>query len=231
MKKVLVTGGSGDIGEAIVTAFAKNYEVAFTYFNNNERANAIAEKTGATAHKCDISDRRQVENLVSITGGRDILVNNAGISQYKLFTDIAGCEWDKMIDVNLTGSYNVIYAYLPHMIHQKAGAIVNISSVWGVYGASCEVHYSAAKAGIIGLTKALAKEVGLSGITVNAVAPGVISGRMNSHLSDSELEDLKNETPLYKIGKPNDVAEAVVFLAEAGFITGQVLGVDGGFGL
>ncbi|MGN0701205.1 MAG: SDR family oxidoreductase, partial [Oscillospiraceae bacterium] len=171
-----------------------------------------------------------VSEVMKSYGHIDILVNNAGISQIKLFTDITDDDWSRMLSINLTGCFNVTKAVLPSMINRKSGAVVNISSVWGVHGASCEVHYSAAKAGLIGMTKALAKEVGNSGITVNCVAPGVIDSPMNSsHLSPEELSALAEETPLGRLGRAEEVAQAVRALAENRFITGQVLGVDGGF--
>ena len=182
----------------------------------------------------DISDRASVNAAVAEVlaeyGHIDILVNNAGISQIKLFGDITGDDWARMMAINLTGCFNVTQEVLKGMISRKNGAIVNISSVWGVHGASCEVHYSAAKAGVIGMTKALAKEAGLSGITVNCVAPGVIDSPMNSaHLSEEELSELAEETPMGRLGTPAEVAKAVRALAENRFITGQILGVDGGF--
>ncbi|MGN1422997.1 MAG: SDR family oxidoreductase, partial [Oscillospiraceae bacterium] len=163
-------------------------------------------------------------------GHIDVLVNNAGISQIKLFGDITGEDWARMLAVDLTGCFNVTQEVLKGMIARKSGAVVNISSVWGVHGASCEVHYSAAKAGVIGMTKALAKEVGLSGVTVNCIAPGVIDSPMNSaHLTPEELSELAEQTPVGRLGRPDEVARAVRALAENRFITGQVLGVDGGF--
>lgn len=229
MKKALITGGTGAIGSALCEAFSKDYEVIFTYNHNEKAAAKLAARIGARAVKCDISDREQVDALLKECGGCQVLINNAGISEIAVFSDITPEKWDKMIDVNLTGAYNVTHAFLPLMIHNKDGAIINISSVWGVYGASCEVHYSAAKAGLIGFTKALAKEVGPSGIRVNCIAPGVISSEMNAHLSAEEMQELIDSTPLMKIGTGKDVAEAALYLANAGFVTGQTIGVDGGF--
>ena len=170
-------------------------------------------------------------NIEMLCGGVDVLVNNAGIAQTKLFTDITDDEWNRMISVNLSSAFYCCRSALPYMIRQKYGRIINISSMWGQVGGSCEVHYSAAKAGVIGLTKALAMEEGLSGITVNCIAPGVIKTDMTSHLTDEDLSELKNETPTGTIGTPSDIARAVLFLADEGssFITGQVLGVNGGF--
>ena len=172
-----------------------------------------------------------VKQIEGDLGQITVLVNNAGIAEQALFSDITEEMWDRMFGVNVKGAYNCTQAVLPHMIHNKYGRIINVSSMWGISGASCEVHYSASKAALIGFTKALAKEVGLSGITVNCVAPGVIATEMNGHLSEDIIEELKNETPLNRIGTPEDVAEAIFFLAsdKASFITGQTLSVDGGF--
>ena len=161
----------------------------------------------------------------------DILINNAGISEQKLFTDITDDDWNNMLSVNLTGCFNCCRAASKYMINQKYGSIINVSSMWGIAGASCEVHYSASKSGIIGLTKALAKELGPSNIRVNCVAPGVINTEMNQHLNKDDLSELINSTPLCRIGDPIDVAEAIMFLAsdKSSFITGQTLSVDGGF--
>lgn len=234
-RKVLITGGSRGIGAACVSRFSKNGDsVVFIYRSDDESAARICEETGAKAVKCDISDPADVKEAVKEAleklGGVDILVNNAGIAQTKLFTDITDGEWEKMLGTNLGGVFNCTREVLPHMIAEKSGSVVNISSMWGRTGASCEVHYSAAKAGIIGLTKALAKEVGPSGITVNCVGPGVIETDMNASLDEQTVRELCDETPLCRIGKPEDVANAVFFLSsdEASFITGQVLGVDGG---
>lgn len=234
MSVVLITGGTGAIGTALVEEFAKTDDVAFTYFSNEERAKELSEKHRCLAVKMDISDsgsvQRAVESVIREFSHIDILVNNAGISLIKPFTDTTDDDWERQLSVNLTGCFRVTKAAVPQMIHRKSGAVVNISSVWGVHGASCEVAYSAAKAGVIGFTKALSKELGLSGITVNAVAPGVIDSPMNSsHLTPEELDALCGETPLGRLGKPSEVAKAVRALAENRFITGQILGVDGGF--
>ena len=234
MSVVLITGGTGAIGTALVEEFSRTDDVAFTYFNNEERARELAEKFRGFPVKMDISDKNSVEAAVESVLREflriDILVNNAGISLIKPFTDTTDEDWEKQLSVNLTGCFRVTKAVVPQMIKRKSGAVVNISSVWGVHGASCEVAYSAAKAGVIGFTKALAKELGLSGITVNAVAPGVIDSPMNSsHLNYDELAELCDETPLGRLGKASEVAEAVRAIAENRFITGQILGVDGGF--
>ncbi len=187
------------------------------------------------AYQADVSDKTEVEEMFRKAeqelGKISALVNNAGIAEQILFSDITEEKWDRMFAVNVKGAYNCTQAVLPSMIHEKYGRIINVSSMWGISGASCEVHYSASKAALIGFTKALAKEVGLSGITVNCVAPGVIGTDMNAAISGEILEELKENTPLNRIGTSEDVAEAILFLAsdKASFITGQTLSVDGGF--
>lgn len=234
MSVVLITGGTGAIGEAIAEEFSKTDDVIVAYSKNAEKAGAMSERLHCKAVHMDVSDENSVktavEDVLKEFRHIDILVNNAGISLIKPFTDTTEDDWERQLSVNLSGVFRVTKAVVPSMIKRKSGAVVNISSVWGVHGASCEVAYSSAKAGVIGFTKALAKELGLSGITVNAVAPGVIESPMNSsHLSDEELLALCGETPVGRIGKPYEVAGAVRAIAENKFITGQVLGVDGGF--
>lgn len=234
MSTVLITGGTGAIGAAIAEEFAKTDDVIFTYNTAKEQARSLMGKLSCFCTPMDISDINSVneamQSVLREFGHIDILVNNAGISMIKPFLDTSYEDWQHMIDVNLTGVFNVTRAAAPSMVSRRSGAVVNVSSVWGVYGASCEVAYSAAKAGVIGFTKALAKELGLSGITVNAVAPGVIDSPMNTeHLTEEELAELAEETPLNRLGKPSEVAKAVRALAENRFITGQILGVDGGF--
>lgn len=231
---VLITGGTGAIGAAIAENYAATDDVVFTYNTRAEQAQTLCERLHCASVQMDAADRESVERAVAQVlrdyGHIDVLVNNAGISQIKLFGDITPQDWDRMLAVNLTGCFNTCHAVLRHMIARKIGAIVNVSSVWGVHGASCEVHYSAAKAGVIGLTKALAKEVGASGVTVNCVAPGVIDSPMNSaHLTEDDLRELSEQTPVGRLGRADEVAQAVRFLAENRFVTGQVLGVDGGF--
>ncbi len=235
MSTVLITGGTGAIGAALAEEFAKIDDVIFTYNTAAEQSRLLTEKLNCSGIPMDISDissvNDAVRNVLHRFGHIDVLVNNAGISMIKPFLDTSHEDWRRIIDVNLTGVFNVTRAVVPSMVSRKSGAVVNVSSVWGVYGASCEVAYSAAKAGVIGFTKALAKELGLSGITVNAVAPGVIDSPMNtSHLTAEELAKLAEETPLNRLGQPSEVAKAVRALAENLFITGQILGVDGGFG-
>lgn len=234
MSVILVTGGTGAIGSAIAAEFAKTDDVVITYNSRADEAERLCRGLRCQAVQADVSDydsaRRAVEQVVHDYGRLDVLVNNAGIAQIKLFTDMTPEDWSRIISVNLTGVFNMTQAAVKPMISRKSGAVVNISSVWGVYGGACESAYSASKAGIIGLTKALSRELGASGITVNAVAPGVIDSPMNSsHLDPQELADLAGQTPLCRLGQPEEVAKAVRALAENRFITGQVLGVDGGF--
>lgn len=240
-RTVLVTGASRGIGKEIGIFFAKhNMNVVFNYCKNEDKATQIVSKLNSLgfntiALKADVSIKSQVDDLIkeanNIFGEIDILINNAGISEQKLFNDISETDWEKMFDINVKGVYNCIKAVLPSMIKNKAGKIINISSIWGITGASCEVHYSASKAAVIGLTKALAKELGPSNIQVNCVAPGVIETEMLDYLSTDDIRNLKNETPLGIIGKPIDIASSVFFLASesANFITGQVLSPNGGF--
>lgn len=240
-RTVLITGASRGIGRAAAITFAKNgFDVAVNYRQSEDMARSLVDElkgygVKAAAYQADVADKSAVNEMFRKTeaelGEITVLVNNAGIAEQALFTDISEEMWDRMFDVNVKSAYNCTQAALPSMIHEKYGRIVNVSSMWGISGASCEVHYSASKAALIGFTKALAKEVGLSGITVNCIAPGVIGTDMNSAIPKEIMETLKSDTPLNKIGTPEDAAEAIFFLAsdKAGFITGQVLSVDGGF--
>lgn len=240
-KTALVTGGSIGIGSGIVRALAaQGYQIGINYRTHGQAADDLAkeirEKYGVKVITCqaDVACSKQVEAMVAeVTeqlGQITLLVNNAGIAQQKLFTEITEAEWDRLFDVNVKGMFLCSKAVLPNMIHNHSGNIINISSIWGMVGASCEVHYSAAKAAIIGFTKALAKEVGPSLIRVNCVAPGVIDTEMNANLSEATLAQLKEETPLCKIGTIEDIANAVIFLAgeQSSFITGQVISPNGG---
>lgn len=235
-KTVFITGGSRGIGACAVSEFARRgYNVAFTYLNSKENAENLAKKTGACAILCDVSSSEDVNKAINFAtdtfGKIDILINNAGISEFSLFTDITDDKWHRMIETNLSSAFYASRAVLPQMISRKNGVIINISSMWGQVGASCETHYSVSKAGLIGLTKALAKEVGPSGIRINCVCPGTIDTEMNAHLSNDDKEALINDTPLGKIGKCEDVVNSLIFLSEdsSSFITGQILGVNGGF--
>lgn len=237
MRTVLITGGSRGIGAGAVRAFSNaGYRVAFFYLNSEASASALAAETGACAIRCDVRDSASVSCAVAqaqrVLSHIDVLINNAGVAQQKLFTDITDEDWRAMLDTHLTGAFLLSRAVLPGMISRRHGRIINVGSIWGQVGASCEVHYSAAKAGLIGLTKALAKEVAPSGVTVNCVCPGVIATDMLASFTEEDLAVLCEETPVGRLGTPEDVARTLVFLAEesAGFITGQVIGVNGGFG-
>jgi 3-oxoacyl-[acyl-carrier protein] reductase len=236
MKTALITGGSRGIGAACVRAFsAAGYAVCFLYRRDTAAAEAVARETGAHAIRCDVSNPDAVRAAMADVAARlphiDVLVNNAGIARQQLFTDVSDADWQQMVDVNLSGCFYLCRAVLPGMISRRSGSIVNVSSIWGQVGASCEVAYSAVKAGVIGLTQALAKEVGPSQVRVNCVAPGVIRTDMLSAFSQADLDTLADETPLCRLGTPEDVAQAVLWLAGDGasFVTGQVLGVNGGF--
>lgn len=240
MKTVLITGASRGIGAATARLFAqKGWAVAVNYRNSREAAEELVSeirKNGGTALAipADVGDPEQVEAMFQTAerelGQIEALVNNAGIAQQKLFTDLTDEDWDELFRVDVKGVFLCCRRALPAMIRRHRGVIVNISSMWGQVGASCEVHYSAAKAAVIGLTRALAKEVGPSGIRVNCIAPGVIQTEMNGNLTPETLEALKEETPLELLGDPADVAKAAWFLTseDSAFITGQVLGVNGG---
>lgn len=231
MKKALVTGGSGGIGQAVCSELAKNgCHVFVGYSSSAEKARDTAENIGGEAVKLNVADKDDIFNAVREIGRLDILVNNAGISEIELFTSISVERAAEIMNVNLMGAMNCSRAFLPAMICQKSGCIINISSMWGQIGASCEVDYSASKAGLIGFTKALAKETAPSGIRVNCVAPGFIMTEMNSRFSDEELELIRSEIPLGIFGEPRHIADSVTFLASdrAEYITGQVLAVNGG---
>lgn len=236
-KTVLITGGSRGIGAACVEAFAAaGCRVVFSYLHSQEQAAVLCARWEgrALAVQADVADRDQVTALFrqaeQAFGPVEVLVNNAGIAQQKLFTDITPAEWRRMLAVHLDGPFYCCQAALPAMIRAKWGRIINISSMWGQVGGSCEVHYSAAKSGLIGLTKALAQEEGPSGVTVNCIAPGVVETDMMAGFSAADKQALAEETPLCRLGRPEEVAAAAVFLAgdQAAFITGQVLGVNGG---
>lgn len=236
MKTVLITGGSRGIGRAMVELFSANgYSVAFTYKKSENEAKSLAEATGAISICADSTSEEQVISAVSVAleklGHIDCLINNAGVSSFSLFTDLTLDMWNEHLAVNLTGAFLYSRSVIPSMVSRKQGRIINISSMWGLTGSSCEVHYSTAKAGLIGMTKALAKELGPSGITVNAIAPGLIRTDMNKNLSEEDISSIADETPLMRVGEPSEVAKAALFLAGEGasFITGEILNVSGGY--
>lgn len=230
MKTALITGSSRGIGAACARSLVKaGYDVIINYNNSEKQAHEIAEELGCRIIKADVSDPVQVEEMFRTVGNVDILVCSAGISIVKMFCDTTREDWERIFSVNFGGTVNCIREALPHMVSQKFGRIITISSMWGITGASCESAYSATKAALISLTKSLAKELGPSGITVNCVAPGVIDTDMNAGITQETMAQLAEDTPLCSIGSPEDVAGAVCYLASAGFVTGQVLGVNGGF--
>ena len=227
---IVITGGSRGIGAACVRLFAARGDtVSFLYEKEHEAAQAVARETGARAICCDVADARAVSRAFSEIGPVDVLVNNAGICHYGLISQITPDEWRRIFAVNVDGAFYCIRAALPSMLERQSGAIVNVSSMWGQVGASCEAAYSATKGALIALTKALAKELGPSNIRVNAVAPGVIQTDMCSGIASEVLESLREETPIERLGTATDIAQAVAYLADAPFVTGQILGVNGGF--
>lgn len=233
---VFITGGSRGIGAACVRAFAAaGWSVAFTYRENRALAGSLAEQTGALAICADLYDDKAVSRAIGEARGHfgavDAVVCNAGIAEQKLFQDITDEAWQRMLDVNLMGAVRTIRACLPDLLRRKRGSIVTVSSIWGQSGASCESHYAASKAALIGLSKSLALELGPSGIRVNCVAPGVIDTEMNAMHSEETMRELADETPLGRIGTAAEVADSILYLCSerASFITGQVLGVNGGF--
>lgn len=234
MRNVVITGGTRGIGAACTRLFAENGDRVFAVYRDDDvAAEKIAAQTGAITVKADISDENAadvISDAVHAYGKTDVLINNAGISIIKLFSDTTPEEWDRIFAVNVRGTYLVTRALLPDMISAKRGKIINISSMWGQTGASCEVAYSASKAALIGFTKALAKETGPSGICVNCVCPGVIDTDMNKELDAETMEMLRDDIPLMRIGSVRETADSVFFLAGNGadYITGQVLGVNGG---
>ena len=241
MRRVaLITGGSRGIGAACVRLFAENgYAAVFLYRCRDDKARALVEELrekglDAVCYRCDVADGEQVRatiaEILRLYHHIDVLINNAGVAHIGLLTDMTESDWNTVFQTNIGGVFHVTQAVLPGMISRRQGSVVNISSMWGETGASCEVAYSAAKAAVIGFTKALAKEVGPSGVRVNCVSPGLIDTDMNAELDEQSLRELADETPLSRIGTAEEVARAVLFLAEDGasFITGQVLGVSGG---
>ena len=234
MANILIIGGSRGIGAEAVRQFAKDNRVVFTYFRSEREADALRQETGAVPVRCDVkfsnSVKVAVDKAIEQLGTIDVLICNAGISDINLFSDIGEERWEEIIDTNLNGVYYSINYVLPGMISRKKGCIITVSSMWGQVGASCEVAYSAAKAGVIGLTKALAKEVGPSGIRVNSIAPGMIDTEMNKDIDQETVKSIEDDTPMCRIGTTDDVVNVMKFLAsdESSFVTGQVIGVNGG---
>ena len=230
MEHVLITGGSRGIGAASVCAFTRaGCAVSFLYEKNHAAAQAVSAETGAKAICCDVADSTAVEAAIASLPPVDVLINNAGICHYGLISQISPAQWERLFAVNVGGIYHCVRAVLPGMLQKQSGCILNVASMWGQIGASCEAAYSATKGAVIALTKALAQELGPSGIRVNCVSPGVILTDMCASVSTETLISLAEETPLGKNGTPEEVAEALLYLAKAQFITGQNLPVNGGF--
>ena len=230
---VLITGGSRGIGAAIAEKFAAQGDtVVINYRTNDAAAQAVTQKTGSLAIKADVSDSADVtamfDEIREKVGKVDVLVNNAGVEWEGLLTDMTEDEWDKLFDVNVKGAFLCSKAAIGDMLSKKCGRIINVSSMWGIAGASCEVAYSASKAALIGFTKALAKELAPSKITVNAVAPGCVDTDMMKHYTEDEMKDIISEILLGRMADPREIADAVYFLSQSSFITGEVLSVNGG---
>lgn len=227
---ILITGGSRGIGAEAVRLFsARGDTVWFLYEKRHDKALALQRETGATAICCDVADEAQVQAAFSALPALDALICNAGIAHYGLISDITPAEWRRIFAVNVDGAFYCVRAALPGMLQNQRGAIVMVSSMWGQVGASCEAAYSATKGALLALSKALAQELGPSGIRVNALCPGVIQTDMCANVAPEVLETLREQTPIEMLGTPGDIAQAMAFLVDAPFVTGQVLGVNGGF--
>ena len=241
MKVILVTGGSRGIGADIVKTLAKDgYQVILNYNNSENEAKYIQEELNKEnisidIYKANVSNHIEVTKMINFCINKyhkiDVLINNAGIAQTKMFTDITDNDWNNMIQTNLTSAFYSIKDALPSMIHNKNGLIINISSIWGQIGASCEAHYAVSKAGLDAMTKSLAKELGPSNIRVNSIAPGIIDTKMNSHLSDEDIKNLTEEIPLGKIGRPNAISKCIEWLINDEYTTGQVISINGGWSI
>ena len=226
----VITGGSRGIGAAAVERFAaRGDRVFFLYEKEHQAARAVAEKTGAVPICCDVADAEAVRQAFSRIGDVDILINNAGICYYGLMSMMPERDWDRIFAVNVKGIYHCVNAAMPSFLQKQKGCVINVTSMWGRVGASCEAAYSATKGAVIALTKALAKELGPSGIRVNAVAPGVILTDMCAGVDPEILKDMAGEAPVGRNGTPMDVAQAMEYLANADFVTGHILNVDGGY--
>ena len=230
MSTIVITGGSRGIGAAAVERFAQaGHQVYFLYEKSHEQAQTLAEKTGATAICCDVADSAAVKAAFAQIPDVDVLICNAGIAQYGLLSQTSEEEWDRLFDVNVKGIYLCVNAATPAFLKKQSGCIITVSSMWGQVGASCEVPYSATKGAVIALTKALAQELGPSGVRVNCIAPGVILTDMCATIDPEILDEMAQESPVGRNGRPEDVAQAMEYLANATFVTGQVLPVNGGY--
>ena len=232
---ILVTGASRGIGREIAKSLAEKGNIVIANYNKSEeQAQKLKEENeNIEIYRADVSKREEVKQMIDFIikkyGKIDVLINNAGISENKLFTDVTDEDWQKIINTNLYSVFCVTQEVLPNMIHNKKGCIINISSVWGIVGASCETIYSVAKAGIDGLTKSLAKELGPSNIRVNSIAPGIIDTEMNKNLKVEDINNIKEEIPLERIGKTTDISKCVQWLIEDDYTTGQVISINGGW--
>ena len=230
MSTIVITGGSRGIGAAAVRLFAgRGDRVFFLYEKNHSAAEAVARETGATPLCCDVADKAAVEAAFRQIPDVDVLICNAGICHSGLMSQLSEADWDRIFAVNVKGIYHCVNAATPHFLKKQSGCIITVSSMWGQVGASCEAAYSATKGAVIALTKALAQELGPSGIRVNCVAPGVIRTDMCADVAPEIMDELKEQTPVGRLGEPEDVAKAMLYLSEAEFVTGQVLPVNGGF--
>ena len=228
--RILITGGSRGIGAAAVEHLAaKGHEVIFLYEKNHQAAQSVSQRTGATAICCDVADTQAVNRAFAQIGAVDALICNAGVCHYGLMSQMSEGDWDRLFAVNVKGIYNCVNAATPGFLAKQSGCVITVSSMWGQVGASCEVAYSATKGAVIALTKALAQELGPSGVRVNCVAPGVIVTDMCGNVEPQILEQMAQDAPVGRNGTPMDVAQAMEYLLEADFVTGQVLPVNGGY--